>query len=102
MTNTLTRKAYREHLNATCEGVHRNGRYAQKTRKYGDYLYHQDREKFEVDYAAWVADRQAAQQVETDAGYDPDASYEGDDLRDECEHHRPNSNSRFGASGFYR
>ncbi len=34
-------------------------RYRQVRRLYGDYLYHQDREKFEVDYAEWIAGRLA-------------------------------------------
>jgi hypothetical protein len=33
---------------------HRNGRYQQQKRLYGDYLYHQDREKFDVDYQEWL------------------------------------------------
>jgi hypothetical protein len=44
-----TIKAFREYLNAQAEGhdySHRNGPYHQVSRKYGDYLYHQDRDKF--------------------------------------------------------
>lgn len=49
-----TKKAYREYLNRTCaETLHRCGPYAQRSRGYGDYLYAQDREKFNVDYSAW-------------------------------------------------
>ena len=48
----LTRAEYRRLLNAQdCGTNHRHNRFRQMTRKYGDYLYHQDREKFEVDYA---------------------------------------------------
>lgn len=48
---------YRKHLNETCADgtLHKNGRYEQKTRPYGDYLYYQDREKFEVDFKEWSA-----------------------------------------------
>lgn len=35
--------------------TYRNGRYHQSKRLYGDYLYHQDREKFMVDLRDWVA-----------------------------------------------
>jgi hypothetical protein len=42
--------AFRRFLNAVVTGKHRwAGKYAQKTRTYGDYLYAQDREKFEVE-----------------------------------------------------
>ena len=48
----LTRAEYRRLLNELDTKVrYRNNRYQQRSRKYGDYLYHQDREKFEVDYA---------------------------------------------------
>lgn len=51
-----TIKAFREHLNRTCAGteLHQHGRFRQKTRGYGDYLYHQDREKFDVELAEWL------------------------------------------------
>ncbi len=44
-------KRFREHLNTVCATgpQYRNGRYEQKTRPYGDYLYHQDRDKFFVE-----------------------------------------------------
>lgn len=47
-----TRKQYRELLNKQDKGQvqHRHNRYQQRTREYGDYLYFQDREKFEFDY----------------------------------------------------
>lgn len=53
----LTKKAFREHLNRESADApkHRHGRYQQRTRPYGDYLYHQDRAKFDVDYAEWLA-----------------------------------------------
>lgn len=46
-----TIKAFREHLNAKYAGdrKHRERRFEQKTRAYGDYLYAQDREKFDVE-----------------------------------------------------
>ena len=61
-----TRKAYRELLNKQdlefrpireangLRTMHHNGRYQQRKRAYGDYLYFQDREKFEVEYKEWA------------------------------------------------
>jgi NADH:ubiquinone oxidoreductase subunit len=50
-----TKKAFREHLNKVHENTpnHRNGAYRQRTRPYGDYLYAQDRDKFNVEYEEW-------------------------------------------------
>jgi hypothetical protein len=48
-----TIKAFRRYLNekfATSEN-HRNGKYHQVSREYGDYLYAQDRAKFDVELA---------------------------------------------------
>lgn len=47
------RKAFREWLNATygTDAEYRNGRYRQRTRPYGDYVYAQDREMFEHEFA---------------------------------------------------
>lgn len=49
-------KRFREHLNQENQGQpnHKNGRYEQRTRPYGDYLYAQDREKFMVDMEEWL------------------------------------------------
>lgn len=54
-----SRKAFREELNSLDDGArpHRNGVYRQRSRKYGDYLWFQDRNKFEVDYAEWLVAR---------------------------------------------
>ena len=48
----MTRKEFREWLNRDFaeEPKHRNYRFQQRTRPYGDYLWFQDREKFEADY----------------------------------------------------
>lgn len=65
MPTSLSKKAFREYLNSLDHlGNHRsehthNGRrhiFGQRTRKYGDYLYAQDREKFNVDYEEWLAE----------------------------------------------
>jgi len=49
-----TRKDFRKHLNDLGKGMkHQNGIYKQRTREYGDYLYHQDRDKFEANYQEW-------------------------------------------------
>lgn len=61
-----TRKQFREYLNEQdresrsiagphVDPLYRNGRFRQRTRLYGDYLYFQDREKFEVGYQEWLA-----------------------------------------------
>lgn len=48
-------KRFRELLNAQDTGPkHRHHRYHQRTRKYGDYLYAQDRDKFMVDLRDWL------------------------------------------------
>ena len=48
-------KRFREYLNGLPQTTpHRHHRYRQRVRKYGDYLYHQDREKFMVDLKEWV------------------------------------------------
>lgn len=46
------RKAFREHLNVAFRNgpKHRHNRYHQKTREYGDYLYSQDRDMFNVEF----------------------------------------------------
>lgn len=55
----LTKKAFREHLNREHGTTpnHRHNRYQQRTRPYGDYLYAQDREKFNADYADWLKEQ---------------------------------------------
>lgn len=46
---------FRKLLNFThADTLHRNGRYQQRTRPYGDYLLAQDREKFLVELAEWL------------------------------------------------
>ena len=54
-----TKKAFREYLNKIAENEprHRNYRYQQRTRPYGDYLYAQDREKFNADYQDWLKEQ---------------------------------------------
>ena len=50
-----TKKVFREFLNQCyAKSMHKNGRYEQKKRAYGDYLYAQDRVKFECDYEDWL------------------------------------------------
>lgn len=45
------RKAFREYLNRVYAGsLFRNGIYQQTKRPYGDYLYAQDREKFDYEF----------------------------------------------------
>jgi hypothetical protein len=55
----FTKKAFREFLNKQEQEIggplHRHGVYHQRKRAYGDYLYFQDRDKFDVDFAEWVA-----------------------------------------------
>lgn len=48
-------KAFRDFLNREYpDAKHRHGKYRQRTRAYGDYLYFQDREKFDVEYQEWL------------------------------------------------
>lgn len=49
-------KAYRELLNRMDVGdsKHCHFNYRQRTRKYGDYLYNQDRERFLVEMLEWI------------------------------------------------
>ena len=51
-------KRFREHLNSQDVGdsKHRHRNYRQRTRLYGDYLYAQDREKFDMELAEWLKD----------------------------------------------
>lgn len=37
------------------DGSHRNGRYHQAKRGYGDYTYSQDRDMFNIDMADWIS-----------------------------------------------
>lgn len=49
-----TKKLFRERLNTWYAGSkHVHGRYHQLKRGYGDYLYYQDREKFNALYTVW-------------------------------------------------
>lgn len=52
-----TKKAFRDHLNRLHADTpnHRHNRYQQRTRPYGDYLYAQDRDKFNVEFTEWAA-----------------------------------------------
>jgi hypothetical protein len=57
----VTRAAFRRHLNAmhpTPDGQYTveqsRVRRGARVRPYGDYLWHQDREKFEVEYQEWL------------------------------------------------
>jgi hypothetical protein len=51
-------KEYREKLNREHEAAgsvkYRHGRYQQRTRLYGDYLYAQDREHFMINLREWL------------------------------------------------
>lgn len=52
----VSKKAFIAELNSGgYKHSHANNKYGNRKRAYGDYLYHQDREKFEVDYAEWKA-----------------------------------------------
>ena len=57
--NTIKRgdiKNFKEYLNRIGAEYpnHRNGRYHQLIRPYGEYLYHQDREMFDVELNRWI------------------------------------------------
>lgn len=55
-----TIKAFREYLNAKFAGSanHRHESFHQRSRGYGDYLYSQDRAKFDVELADALAGRE--------------------------------------------
>jgi hypothetical protein len=60
LKHLFTKKAFREHLNTMCPfNRAENNTHGQnpgpKKRAYGDYLYAQDREQFDVEYMKWVA-----------------------------------------------
>lgn len=50
----MKRKEFREYLNkeygVDTKGKGEKGRYKARTRKYGDYLWYQDRDLFEISY----------------------------------------------------
>lgn len=53
---------YKQYLNAQDTGTkHRHRAFHQRTRKYGDYLYAQDRERFMVDLRQWLTSKPNAQ-----------------------------------------
>jgi hypothetical protein len=60
LKHLFTKKAFREHLNKSYpfnpakNNTHGRNPGARK-RAYGDYLYAQDREQFNVEYTEWVA-----------------------------------------------
>lgn len=57
-TRGRCRVSFRLHLNDLDRDnprKHANGRYRQRSRPYGDYLYHEDRLKFEADYIEWLS-----------------------------------------------
>lgn len=51
-----TKKEFRNCLNKTKKNSlkWKHKRYNQRTRDYGDYLYYQDRERFDYYYKVWV------------------------------------------------
>lgn len=54
----MTKKEYREYLNETIglddQGKGTNNRYKPRSRLYGDYLWHQDRDMFEASYQEYI------------------------------------------------
>ncbi len=67
----MTRKEYREHLNRTIgfnnkgKGLH--NKYKARSRKYGDYLWHQDRDMFEASYQEYILERKERRNLEDDS-----------------------------------
>jgi hypothetical protein len=57
-----TMKAFREYLNEQerqiGSSLHRHNQYQQRKRAYGDYLYFQDRDKFNVEFEEWIKSKQ--------------------------------------------
>ena len=55
MDTKLTKKAFREYLNENYKGMkHKHNQFHQLKRPYGDYLYYQDRVKFNANYEEWL------------------------------------------------
>jgi len=55
-----TKKVYREYLNDFVGydfNKQGNGKYAARTRKYGDYIYSQDKEMFNEGYQRWLKEQ---------------------------------------------
>ncbi len=56
----MDRKEYREYLNKTIgldtQGKGTNNSYKPRSRLYGDYLWHQDRDMFEASYQEHIED----------------------------------------------
>ena len=50
----VTFKQFRELLNAQSENNYKNGKYHQESRKYGDYLYFQDRARFDYYFELYL------------------------------------------------
>jgi hypothetical protein len=60
MTQRLTKKMFIEELNrGGYQHSHANNKYGNRKRAYGDYLYNQDREKFNVNYEEWKLEQQS-------------------------------------------
>ncbi len=58
MDKPITKKEYREHLNKL-HGIDKTGKgtnnkFKPRTRLYGDYLWYQDREMFDVSYIEYI------------------------------------------------
>lgn len=52
-------KKFKNFLNNIDTGRnHKHNQFFQKTRKYGDYLYGQDREKFMIDLVEWLGEHE--------------------------------------------
>lgn len=51
-------RRYREHLNNLPGGKYRERKFGQRTRAYGDYLFHQDKERFMADLCCWLTENQ--------------------------------------------
>lgn len=54
----LTKKMFREQLNKEFPAAksYKNNQYTNRVRPYGDYLYSQDREMFNVNFEDWKKD----------------------------------------------
>lgn len=55
----VTKKKFREYLNDLYKDSSNyvNGRYAQRKRAYGDYLYFHDREMFDIEFEQYKKDK---------------------------------------------
>jgi hypothetical protein len=74
ISHLLTKKAFRRYLNErhpsqVVAGLKQGSMPGPRTRGYGDYLYSQDKEMFDVEYEAWVDKHRRENPIPPRGGY---------------------------------